>query len=392
MQTNTLDRIDPIQLGADLKRARERRGLTQKDAADIISVARTTITAIESGQRKIKASELVLLSRAYGFELGDFVREERPRSVSFEPQFRSVYHRKQDEPIADTSITELEELARNYVELERLTNSPLHYRYPEEYRVTGSRLDQIAESVAVQERQRLGLGDTPIPIMRSILEQEVGLRIFYLHLLPSTYSAMYVFDPAFGGCIAVNRDHPVERRRWSLAHEYAHFLVHRHRPDLVDDSYERLPERERFADAFARYFLMPTSSLMKRIGARDVSRADLFILANYYGVSVEALTRRLEDMRIIPIGTWDEMRQRGVRVRDIQKQLGLEAVPDHTGAVPVRYQYLAVMAYEEGLISEGGLAHFLRVGRLEVRKIVEHLKTSDANWEFSESTDTGEGF
>ena len=51
MDTNILDTIDMRELGKELQQARIKRGLTQEEAAKIIEVARTTITAIEKGER-----------------------------------------------------------------------------------------------------------------------------------------------------------------------------------------------------------------------------------------------------------------------------------------------------------------------------------------------------
>ena len=70
---------------------------------------------------------------------------------------------------------------------------------------------------------------------------------------------MYVYDDAVGACMAINNQHPEERRRWSAAHGYAHCLAHRYKAEVaVDKGYRRQPGSERFADAFARYFLMST--------------------------------------------------------------------------------------------------------------------------------------
>src|SRR5258707_552457 len=112
---NILDQISPQELGNELKKSREKKGLTQQDAAEILGVARTTITAIEKGERRVKASELVQLARAYGKTVGDFVRQERPKSMPFEPQFRSAYRSlKENELIADEVVDEFEELCKDY--------------------------------------------------------------------------------------------------------------------------------------------------------------------------------------------------------------------------------------------------------------------------------------
>jgi Zn-dependent peptidase ImmA (M78 family) len=66
-------------------------------------------------------------------------------------------------------------------------------------------------------------------MLRDILEQTIGLRIFYL-AMPSKYSGLYSYNDQLGGCIAINANHPEERQRWSLAHEYLHFLAHRRKP------------------------------------------------------------------------------------------------------------------------------------------------------------------
>ena len=46
--------LDPRALGRRLQEARKARGLTQQDAAESLAVARTTITAIEKGDRQAR--------------------------------------------------------------------------------------------------------------------------------------------------------------------------------------------------------------------------------------------------------------------------------------------------------------------------------------------------
>lgn len=380
MDTNILDTIDMRALGKELQQARIKRGMTQEDAARVIDVARTTITAIEKGERRIKAGELIKLAQAYGHQVSDFVRPA-PKIEPFQVQFRGPYMRTGEDVTAiATYIDEFERLCRNYLELEQITGSPLMRKYPLAYEITGLRMAQAAESVAIEERNRLGLGDGPIPILRNILEQDVGLRIFYLPLRPPKFSAIYLYTDQLGGCIAINSLHPEERRRWSLAHDYAHFLVHRYKPTVfIEAGYQRLPESERFADYFALYFLMPTAGLTRRFNdmrrmKEKIIPADLCTLARYYGVSVAAITLRLEDMHLLPTGIWDKLREGGLKVREAQRQLDLEAIPARDEQLPIRYQYLAVDAFDRALISEGQFAGFLGVDRLEARRVAELLR------------------
>lgn len=380
MEENILDKLDMRKLGRELQLARTKRGLTQADAAQILDVARTTITAIEKGERRLKADELIKLARAYGRQVTDFVRQ-RPQIEPFQIQFRGPYLRDEDEDSEISKyIDQLEEFSRDYLELEQITNSPLVKKYPNEYTIDGIRVDFAAEDVANQERKRLGLGDGPIPSLRDILEQDVGLRIFYLPIKPSKYSAMYLYDHELGGCIGINLLHPEERRRWSLAHDYGHFLAHRYKPTMfVINNYQRVPQSEQFADYFAACFLMPNSGLTMRFNdlrktKEKIVVADLCMLANFYGVSVEALTLRLEDLKLIPTGIWDKLQQGGFKVREAQAQLGLGEISGQDSQLPIRYQNLAVLAFEQGLITEGQFSHYLRTDRLSARSIAENLR------------------
>src|SRR3712207_3251112 len=141
--------------------------------------------------------------------------------------------------------------------------------------------------------------------------------------MPAKYSEIYSYDEQIGGCMAINLDHYEERRRWSMAHGYLHFLAHRRKPVVdFEGQYQRIPESERLAEAFPKYFLMPTSGLLRRFN--DMYRThskftptNLFTLAHYYGVSIEALIYRLEEMGLLPSGTWDRLRDRGLKVRKV---------------------------------------------------------------------------
>jgi len=396
MTTNILENIDMRQLGKLLQQARKQRGMTQEEAGTLIESSRTTMVAIEKGDRRLKPGDLIKLARAYGKSVSDFVR---PRSFvePFDTQFRAMYRlNKEEEQEIKPYVLQLEELCQNYLELEQIMKSPLPRKYPPEYNVSGMPVEVTAEAIANQERQRLGLGDGPIGMLRDTLEISVGLRIFYLPM-PVKYSEIYSYNEKLGGCISVNAYHREERQRWSLAHGYLHFLAHRYKSvfdfENLKEQYERMPESEQLAEAFSKYFLMPTSSLLKQFNERcqvnqdsKFTPTDLFTLAHYYGVSVMAMTLRLEEMKLLPSGTWNKLKIRGLKVKETQNNLNLaDKLPSRSDLNPVHYQHLAIEALDQGLITEGQFAFFLGVNRLESRRIAELLR------EYSSEMDEQEG-
>ena len=95
--------------------------------------------------------------------------------------------------------------------------------------------------------------------------------------------------------IAVNANHHSNRQRFTMAHEYYHYLYHRsldHLICLTDLQDKRQCERE--ANRFAACLLMPED-----IVRRMLCRYDLETTAERMMVSVEALQWRLRELGIL---------------------------------------------------------------------------------------------
>ena len=373
--------VDSTEMGRKLRLARTNLGMTQAEAARKIGTGRTTMVAIEKGSRRIQPEELLKLSIAYGRDIGEFLEVSRIDALFPAPQFRGPTLRDALSASAiEVCSDELRSLSYNYYELERLLDDPLVKKYPSEYRLGRLRPGDLGEQIALAERQRLGLGDGPIPELRKLLAREVGLRIFYLSVFPPEYSAIYVYSPQIGGCIAINAKHRITRCRFSLAHEYGHFLTSRSVTDVYrgSDSWTR----EKIADQFAIHFLMPSTGIARRF--KDLRHAkgqftpyDLVDMAHYFGVSVEALSYRMEELRLIGTGLLDVLRDKGFKVSEAQKELGLEESRESHQRLPVRHQLLASQALEAGHISEGEFADLLEVDRVTARAIHHLLANED---------------
>ncbi len=115
MNVNVLDTLDKKDLGKKLQQARKQRGLTQADAAELIDVVRTTITAIEKGERRIKADELIRLASAYGRQVSDFVRP-RPTVEPFAVRLLNSYRQTQARQVDATEGAPLSQGKRAYAE------------------------------------------------------------------------------------------------------------------------------------------------------------------------------------------------------------------------------------------------------------------------------------
>lgn len=390
MGEHILESIDPQVVGERLSDARRARNLTQSEVGAFLNVARTTVAAMESGERRPRASELVRLAQLYGRSVRDFVHAETgPKAPEFLVQFRRAGRRESSDSAND--IQTFEDLCRWYVELEQILDAPLARHYPQKYDVSGASPERAAEEVATSERNRLGLGDGPIGDLWGLLETDIGLRVFTFAMADPSTAGMFVYNETYGGCIAINGKHPPDRRRWSGCHEYAHFLTDRMRPEIsVYRKRGRIPRSERFADAFAGFFLMPASGLIRRFESIRRSKnapltpADIVALSHLYRVSFHAMTRRLEDLKLLPAGTWELLKKLGFQPNKAREMVGLPATEDKP-SLPIRYRALAVQAYVNDHLTEGQLSERLLVSRVEARDIVneltqEPMQTDTGDW------------
>jgi Zn-dependent peptidase ImmA (M78 family)/DNA-binding XRE family transcriptional regulator len=377
MERHILEQLDPRVLGARLQDARRARGFTQQAVADLLGIARTTLVAIEKGERRVLPNELIRLAEIYGRAVSELVARQA-LVEGFVPQFRASWKDVFDEdPDLENSAGELQRLAEDYLELERLCDMPLVRSYPQQYEVSGASAEQIAEEIAASERNRLGIGDGPVSNLRERLENDIGLRIFYFPMA-SKIAGLFAYNDLLGGCIGINSSHPRDRRHWSLAHECGHFLTGRYQSEITFLSEKKRGSlRERIADSFAKFFLMPASGLnrrfteMHRSSERGITVAHVCTLADLYQVSVQAMVLRLEELRRLPSGTWERLEAGGFKVRSAQQLLGIVANPPIQHLLPQRYVDLAILAYREDKLSEGQLAKFLRTDRVAARVQVE---------------------
>jgi len=85
---------------------------------------------------------------------------------------------------------------------------------------------------------------------------------------------------------------------------------------------------------------------------------------------------RLEDLRLLPAGSLDRLGDLGFRPSEVEQVLGFpRPAPDQT-LLPPRYRYLAAELYVRAEITEGQLARFLRLDRVNARRVVEELTGS----------------
>jgi Zn-dependent peptidase ImmA (M78 family)/DNA-binding XRE family transcriptional regulator len=383
----SLEQIMPVEAGERLRIAREGAKITQAAAASAIGVARTTIVAIEQGERRARINELQQLAKLYGTSVNAILRQESVH-VDLAPRFRKVVG--SDDAAADAAEL-MAELAKAEVELENLLGVKRVRNYPPERPLLKGDVRTQAEQDATELRQRLGLGIGPVSDIVTLLEMELGIRV-YIRRFDGRISGVFAYDDTLGPCILLNANHPRERRTQSAGHETGHFISTRRQPEILHNDEAENSREERYANAFARAFLTPARAVMQKFqeitaGSDRLTRRHVIVLAHFFGVSREAMVRRLEELGSVKPGTWDWFQANGGITDEQSRQVlgdlsprdGYKAEADRP--TTLRLNLLASEAYRQGLLSEGQLARLLHLDRIELRDVLgsQELEGSETN-------------
>jgi Zn-dependent peptidase ImmA (M78 family)/DNA-binding XRE family transcriptional regulator len=318
-------------LGRRIAEAREDVGMTQAELAELVGVDRTAVVRVETGARKVSATELVAMAAALGRPIDWFVVESPPAVVS----------RRRDPSVGGHSRRldlALENIARDVgflVDRDILTCATRPTReMPKSFK--------DAENLALYARAEAGRPDGPVPELQSVCEG-LGLLAFSIALGPDAGDAAYVEVKDLGVAV-VNGTADPGRRRFSLAHELGHHLV--------GDTYEPEPrlgaaDTERMLNSFAAQFLMPRAAVQRTWNefSGQPSRLAAIAVAVRFRVSWTAACNQLRDLDLI-----DGQERERLVVNDLKKgevfEFGERWQPElEAPSVPPEYARAVISAY-----------------------------------------------
>ena len=311
--------------------------MTQADLAASIGLERTALVRIESGERKVSATELVAITGAM----------DRPVDWFFTESPAAVVSRRRDPAVGGFSRTldrALELVARDVAFLEgrRLLSSAERpaRKAPESF--------EDAEDLARGVRMEAGRPDGPLLDLQSVAES-LGLLGFSLALGPDAGDAAYV-EVGNLGVAVINGTADPGRRRFSLAHELGHHLT--------GDAYEPSPrlgasDTERMFNAFAAYLLMPRSSVLSiwdEFSAQS-SRLAAIAVAVRFSVSWTAACNQLKNLGLIDARERERLIGNDLRRGELFEFGERFAVELDPPSVPPAYARAVVGVYRRGQLT-----------------------------------------
>jgi Zn-dependent peptidase ImmA (M78 family) len=163
----------------------------------------------------------------------------------------------------------------------------------------------LAKRKAQDLLRKAGVTKAPVPVERIAVLADAELRF---EPFAGALSGMVYRRDGHKAIIGVNSSHPTNRKRFTIAHELGHLLLHGDElhvderfPFAFRDeiSSKAVDPAEIEANQFAAELLMPETWLESDIGGRHLDiESDEVVekLAKKYGVSMQSMTHRLTNL------------------------------------------------------------------------------------------------
>ena len=244
-------------IGLRIKALREKRRLSQEELSRLLGFNdRQTLSAIETGERRISAEELLLAAQHLQEPLEYFTD---PYILAGEGQFS---WRQTNVPNA--SLLGYEKIAGRWIAAFRVIAGRIGQRLPLLRRALGiARHHRFEDAIAAGERfaAELDLGDTPAKVLGATMEQQLGILVLMADTFPGISGAACRLPDL--DVVLINRKEVPGRRHFDLAHELFHILTwDAMPPDHVEEAVETSKNRvEQLANSFASAVLMPAPAL-----------------------------------------------------------------------------------------------------------------------------------
>lgn len=352
-----------LMYGERLKYLREQRGMSQEDLAEFLKFeSRQIISNIENGVRKLSGVELVACTEIFDVNLDYFTN---PYILAGQGTFS---WRQSDVNTQD--LYKFEAIAGEWLGAYRVLSDKLQ-RKPRalmaEVRLTkhSSYEDAIATGEAVAAE--LKLGDIPASALIAAAEEQLDAIVLMADPQKGISGAACRLPEM--NAIIINRQEPLSRRSFNIAHEIFHILTWEAMPPDYLDGVNKAKNRvEQLADKFASGLLLPSFVIENYLEDLDCSKENFVERVNEIATKLMVSSQALL-WRLVDLGKLNRSRCEKYMETDLFIYNG-GLLKDETPALYSRkFLDLISAAIQNGLISERRVSNLLDLSFEELEEL-----------------------
>ena len=271
--------------GRSSKLARESRGLSQSKLSELLGVTQASLSRFEKGVLTVAPEFVSKIAQVLNYPASFFEKD-----ICIVGETSLFYRKRASMTVKDLSILEskISILSKGIDELMESINIP-ELRIPS----VEPSVDNSPQEIAYKVRNFLDVPAGPIDKIVSLLEKN-GVIVMFLNVDDmEKFDGLTMFTMNQAPVIWINRNIPNDRKRFSLAHELGHLVMH-----LRSDNLEKSEEQKELeANEFAGEFLMPKSQC--KVDLFKLKYKDLGMKKYYWKVSKAAIIYRAKELKCI---------------------------------------------------------------------------------------------
>ncbi len=280
------------QIGNKINKLMEEKNMSLRHLSEVIGVSHPTLKRYVDGEKPIDSDKLLKIANYFNKSFDYFFKSEDD-TLGF--MFRAD---KPKDTIKEVELEKLRQSLNGYLDIVKdikLSIVPPKYHVEEStYDTDRKTFEKLIEQVANNQRRQFNI-EHVIPENYFNLLDEQGIHVLAIDFHNDEYFGVSSYSETKGSFIIVNDSKAIseERKVFSLFHEYAHLLFHRHQYSSNGDSvyYKsgRTDRTEKVANHFAGCFLMPRNLVEKYLNDNDKETIDPYHMKKHFKVSLQTL-------------------------------------------------------------------------------------------------------
>jgi len=336
-----------------IKNSRIHKGLSLQEVADKIGVSKQMISKYETGKSLPNSSKLIALSKLFNQKVDYFFRKPEVELGEINFRKKSKFSNKKINSLKEDIRIQIE----NYLLIENICNLNTLFNNPIQNLSIKSRNDIVKAVKTLRESWKIG-NDAIHNIIELLEDNEI--KVIEVEDDTNLFDGLATIIDEKYYVLVINKNMPIERKRFTLLHELGHLLLKISSNDTK--------EIEKYCNLFASEMLLSEENAKMEFGKKRsrITIEELKNIQEKYGISIAAIVYKLGDIKIIPQEKTTSFFKQMNANPALKKELEEPRFDGHE--MSFRYSNLVYRSVSEEAISMSKASSLLKINLEQLRE------------------------
>ncbi|MCF8341470.1 MAG: XRE family transcriptional regulator [Chitinophagaceae bacterium] len=269
-----------------IRNARIQHLLSLQQVADSVGVSKQMISKYEQGKVIPNSQKLISLGKLFNKKIDYFFSEPEIKLGEINFRKKNKFSKKKVDALKEEIRVQIE----NYLFVENICSLNTVFKNPIANRLINNKHDVVNAVHYIREVWQIG-NDTIHNIIELLEDNEVKVIEVNDDTMQFDGLATKIDNKYY--VVVINKNMPIERKRFTLLHELGHLLLNLNNIEEKDV--------EKYCNWFASEMLLSTENIMIEFGnkRKSITVEELKNVQSKYGISIKAIVYILSEVEII---------------------------------------------------------------------------------------------